>query len=312
MEQTPSCKYFRLLADEYIEGELTGEEMREFEAHIAKCPECRKEFEELSALKEMLAETDEEIPEGLHERIMSAVSSEIKPRRGRLRLLRRAAISAACAVICLSLTVAFTLMPLWREGTGSGLPEGEITNSSAEKVDVQTDMSFSVNDNAENIPSDESESILVTPESTAAEDRLPEAEPSSDESGEISFAVPESTAGSKIPDTIPETAIPETAKPATEAPIVETDSPATEADAIETPSEIKPAGDDNTSTSLSADADTILTASSEANTTLGGEEITFALLIISGLLAVASFIAFLISLSSVRNTPSKKNREEDK
>ena len=41
----------------------------------------------------------------------------------------------------------------------------------------------------------------------------------------------------------------------------------------------------------------------------GGEDITLALLIVSGLLAIASFIAFLISLSSVRRIPPKKDKE---
>ena len=42
----------------------------------------------------------------------------------------------------------------------------------------------------------------------------------------------------------------------------------------------------------------------------GGEEITMALLIVSGLLAVASFIAFLISLSSIRKSSNKKEKDE--
>jgi hypothetical protein len=41
----------------------------------------------------------------------------------------------------------------------------------------------------------------------------------------------------------------------------------------------------------------------------GGEDITLALLIVSGLLAIASFVAFLISLSSVRRIPPKKDKE---
>lgn len=41
----------------------------------------------------------------------------------------------------------------------------------------------------------------------------------------------------------------------------------------------------------------------------GGDEITLALLIVSGLLAVASFVAFLISLSSVRSGRSGKDNE---
>ena len=65
MEKTPSCKKFRLMADEYIEGELTAAEMREFEAHIAECEDCRKEFEELRALKEAIRSAEEEMPEPL-------------------------------------------------------------------------------------------------------------------------------------------------------------------------------------------------------------------------------------------------------
>ena len=42
----------------------------------------------------------------------------------------------------------------------------------------------------------------------------------------------------------------------------------------------------------------------------GGDEITLALLIVSGLLAIASFIAFLISLSSIRNKPSNKGDQK--
>jgi glucan phosphoethanolaminetransferase (alkaline phosphatase superfamily) len=41
----------------------------------------------------------------------------------------------------------------------------------------------------------------------------------------------------------------------------------------------------------------------------GGDDITLALLIVSGLLAIASFIAFLISLSSVRRVLSNKEKK---
>lgn len=332
MEQTPSCKYFRLLADQYIEGELTGEEMREFEAHIAECPECRKEFEELRALKEMLAETDEDVPEGLHDKIMNAVKSEIKPRESRFRLLRRAAISAACAVICLSLTVAFALMPLWRKSTESGLPDDPIANPSTGMCDIAVETDFSaevITTTSEAIappereetdaqpedisPDETTEATYPTDESTAGgkiPDTQPEtAKPSTEAEAEdtaipaptetenITYSAAESTEGVKVPDTQPETAKPETQVAATEA---------------ETPSEAATeAVQDETDiiTSGAHDGDTTLIPFPEANSAPGGEEITYALLIVSGLLAVASFIAFLISLSSVRNTPSKKNGE---
>ena len=320
MEQTPSCKYYRLLADEYIEGELTGEEMREFEAHIAECPECRKEFEELRALKEMLANSGEEIPEGLHERIMNRVGVEMKPKKNKLRAFRRAAISAACAVICLSLTLIFTIMPLWQEGTGSGLPEDPIADSAAGKTEaLPTDTQLSINNES---AIDTSIAETNAPDRVEIEDESkatpiePEMNPAPEGVVESTFAAAESTAaaGTKVPDTHPETIKPETAAPETEAPAVATESPSTEAPAEEAPDasiNIEASGvkDSDNTTSLNLN---IKSPSAESNSAPGGDEITLALLIVSGLLAVASFIAFLISLSSVRNTPSKKKDEEER
>lgn len=45
--------------------------------------------------------------------------------------------------------------------------------------------------------------------------------------------------------------------------------------------------------------------------TPGGDDITLAILIVSGLLAIASFIAFLISLSSIRNKPTSKGEKNE-
>ncbi len=49
----------------------------------------------------------------------------------------------------------------------------------------------------------------------------------------------------------------------------------------------------------------------ETNKIPDGTDITLAVLALSGLLAVASFVAFLISLSSVRKYPTKKEDETD-
>lgn len=43
----------------------------------------------------------------------------------------------------------------------------------------------------------------------------------------------------------------------------------------------------------------------------GGDDITLALLIVSGLLAIASFIAFLISLSTIRNKTNNKGEQNE-
>ena len=93
-----------------------------------------------------------------------------------------------------------------------------------------------------------------------------------------------------------ESAIPETARPETELPAA--DAPEMDGSAETYKAELE-----------SPSYDKALSA--ESTYAPGGEEITMALLVVSGLLAVASFVAFLISLSSVRNPSPKKDTEED-
>ena len=279
MEKTPSCKKFRLMADEYIEGELTAAEMREFEAHIAECEDCRKEFEELRALKEAIRSAEEEMPEGLHSRIMASIESEPKkkPRR-KAAFFRSAAISVACVMLCLSATLAITLIPMWRSGTGGeGLPNDlqcSLENSVVEEcnTEMKTESALSK-------PTDEN--IEAEQTSAPALDPAPEVAPSD--------TIPENTFEESM--SVAETAQPETMIPETEA---EMQAPAEEV----------------TESATKDGAETPITyqdAAPEASSVPGGEEITLALLIVSGLLAVASFVAFLISLSSVRTSSDKKN-----
>lgn len=281
MEKTPSCKKFRLMADEYIEGELTAAEMREFEAHIAECEECHKEFEELRALKEAIRSAEEEMPEGLHSRIMASIESEPKkkPRR-KAAFFRGAAISVACVMLCLSATLAITFIPMWRSGTGGeGLPNDP--QFSLEDTIVEE---CNKSDSALSQPTDEN--IEAEQTSASAQDPAPEVAPS-DTIPENIFEESMSVAETAQPETM----IPETMTPETEAEMLAPAEKVTES-----------ATKDGAETQI-----TYQDAAPESSSVPGGEEITLALLIVSGLLAVASFVAFLISLSSVRTSSDKKN-----
>ena len=281
MEKTPSCKKFCLMADEYIEGELTAAEMREFEAHIAECEECHKEFEELRALKEAIRSAEEEMPEGLHSRIMASIESEPKkkPRR-KAAFFRGAAISVACVMLCLSATLAITFIPMWRSGTGGeGLPNDP--QFSLEDTIVEE---CNKSDSALSQPTDEN--IEAEQTSASAQDPAPEVAPS-DTIPENIFEESMSVAETAQPETM----IPETMTPETEAEMLAPAEKVTES-----------ATKDGAETQI-----TYQDAAPEASSVPGGEEITLALLIVSGLLAVASFVAFLISLSSVRTSSDKKN-----
>ena len=275
METTPSCKKFRLWADEYIEGELTAAEMREFEAHIAECEECRKEFEELRALKEAIKSAAKEMPAELHSRIMASIEAEPKKTtRRKVAFFRSAAISAACVMLCLSATLAITMIPMWRSGSGAGTPNDpqySLDNTVAEEciTEMKSESALSKPEDG-NIEAEQTFELVVDP--------APEVAPS---------------------DTspIPETIVSEmTAVDETEA-------------VMQAPSE------EAADTILSVDADTKVSIrleqpATESSSVPGGEEITLALLIVSGLLAVASFVAFLISLSSVRTSSVKKDNGE--
>ena len=275
METTPSCKKFRLWADEYIEGELTAAEMREFEAHIAECEECRKEFEELRALKEAIKSAAKEMPAELHSRIMASIEAEPKKTtRRKVAFFRSAAISAACVMLCLSATLAITMIPMWRSGSGAGTPNDpqySLDNTVAEEciTEMKSESALSKPEDG-NIEAEQTFELVVDP--------APEVAPS---------------------DTspIPETIVSEmTAVDETEA-------------VMQAPSE------EAADTILSVDADTKVSIrleqpATESSSAPGGEEITLALLIVSGLLAVASFVAFLISLSSVRTSSVKKDNGE--
>lgn len=275
MEKTPSCKKFRLMADEYIEGELTAAEMREYEAHIAECEDCRKEFEELRALKEAIRSAEEEMPEGLHSRIMASIEAEPKkaPRR-KVAFFRGAAISVACVMLCLSATLAITMIPIWRSGTGGeGLPNDpqfSLENSVVEECNKA--------ESALSQPTDENLEAEQT--SASIEDPAPEVAPSD------TIPIPENTFEESM--SVAETAQPETMIP-------------------ETAAEMQAPAEEVTESATNDGAETQITyqdaaPAPESSSVPGGEEITLALLIVSGLLAVASFVAFLISLSSVRTS----------
>ncbi len=78
-----------------IDGELTDAESTGVREHVASCPECRRVYEAFSTMSQSLREP-EDVPEGLHEDIMSGIrrSQEKHPRALRIRWLAAAACLA--------------------------------------------------------------------------------------------------------------------------------------------------------------------------------------------------------------------------
>jgi len=69
------CEDIRELISEYIDGDLAGDLLSEFEEHISSCEDCRKELNDVKSIIAMLNDTpDEDLPlnfkDELHERLL--------------------------------------------------------------------------------------------------------------------------------------------------------------------------------------------------------------------------------------------------
>lgn len=107
-----SCEDMELLINLSLDDMLPSDEMDTLRAHLETCPACRERFVHLREMKAALADLEEPVPEGLHERIMAYVADNtaettteneapakiLRPRRWH----RAVAAAAACAVIAVA------------------------------------------------------------------------------------------------------------------------------------------------------------------------------------------------------------------
>lgn len=93
-----NCKYSKYLS-EYVYQELDPHMKRLVEEHLPHCSACKEELNELTFIKQLSCSMpEEEIPVGLHERIMEKVRSEPKS-RNRLNWMRYSVIPVAAALL---------------------------------------------------------------------------------------------------------------------------------------------------------------------------------------------------------------------
>lgn len=64
-----------------LDDELSDAEIDFVRGHVAACPECRAVYEAFSAISEQVR-AEEELPDGLHERIMSGVNAKQGKKKG--------------------------------------------------------------------------------------------------------------------------------------------------------------------------------------------------------------------------------------
>ena len=100
----------------YVLGSLSGNERREYEAHLESCPRCRAAVAELSGIPALLAmldledvrALDEQTPETppLRPEVLESVLDKVRWRRRRSRWLTSAAVGLAAALLAVGLVIA--------------------------------------------------------------------------------------------------------------------------------------------------------------------------------------------------------------
>ena len=114
----------------YVLGSLSGNERREFEAHMATCPQCREAVAELSGIPALLAHLDAaevgaiDDPEAqtppMNPEVLDSLLAKVAWRRRRRRRLGIATLAAAAAVLAVALVVG--ILPAIRGHGGDSEP----------------------------------------------------------------------------------------------------------------------------------------------------------------------------------------------
>lgn len=100
-----NCDKYLELMSAALDGELSAEERRELDSHLAVCPDCAQLYQNLSGQTAVMRELDCEVPADLKERIMSNLPKQEQPaKQGKVIHWKRWAPVAAAA--CLALVVA--------------------------------------------------------------------------------------------------------------------------------------------------------------------------------------------------------------
>lgn len=95
-----SCEEIKNLLDEYITGELDEQSCGEVEKHLGNCADCRRELDELKALKCELSKLAQDVPDGFDERLSAKIK---KQKRIAFFGLTGIGASAAAAVVLICL-----------------------------------------------------------------------------------------------------------------------------------------------------------------------------------------------------------------
>ena len=101
------CNDYAALLDLYVDGELSPDEMLRVQEHLDTCPGCQAYVDDGLAIRASFPQVDDTVlPDGLHDRILSAVATtpRVKERRKPIWLRSVASLAACCAIVFLGLS----------------------------------------------------------------------------------------------------------------------------------------------------------------------------------------------------------------
>ena len=173
-----SCERAWELLSRQLDEPLSPEEERELEEHLAACPSCRKEQEELAQMKEALQDLEEvPAPADFTQRVMEQVGAESQEKPKVIPLRRRPQVRAlvglaACALLCIGI---YRVLP-----QGSHVSDSMVTASQGAVSAQQpegTEGSSGQEETTSSPETDQNQTGENTPQSPAAQPRAADLAP---------------------------------------------------------------------------------------------------------------------------------------
>ena len=125
------CEEYAVLISAAVDGELSPEERQRLDAHLAACPGCQADYQQLLWIHEALGQMEAQPPEDLASSVMEQVRREAagSARRRRRHWISVGAAAACCAVVVLGARVLGTLSPVANQQPAS--PDTSVTTADA-------------------------------------------------------------------------------------------------------------------------------------------------------------------------------------
>lgn len=135
------CEMCREMISCLLDGELSEAEQAQVREHIGQCAECRAVFEAFSAVSGQL-QSLEEMPDGLHEKIMDSIPQP-KKKKGGIVWIKYLSAAACLALVIFAGAHSGVLSPVSDDAAEHTAPSPEV-NSAVRSYSAGTDESSMV------------------------------------------------------------------------------------------------------------------------------------------------------------------------